>query len=263
VQKLIYKYVAPCRADILERKLIRFTQPTLFNDLFEAKPRISYGLTLEEIKRTLSRAWAENGWCNDAIKNFEENVSSEFLEDFSFLSYDHHEELYSVFGSAIGILSLTEEPNNLLMWAHYAQNHEGFVIGFDPLDSFFSESSNQQQLGPLQKVIYAADRPTKTLKSIPIRDVYLTKSKEWEYEREYRLLRWADKPDLRIDREPVPICLYKLPTSCIKTVIFGCRMKNETIDIITRVLKTDPDYSHVVIGNASASRNEYKIFTGN
>lgn len=28
----------------------------------------------------------------------------------------------------IGLLCLTEKPDNLLMWAHYADSHAGFVV---------------------------------------------------------------------------------------------------------------------------------------
>ncbi|EQM49643.1 hypothetical protein D051_4091 [Vibrio parahaemolyticus VPCR-2010] len=30
-----------------------------------------------------------------------------------------------------GYLSLSKTNKNILMWSHYAQNHEGFVLGFD------------------------------------------------------------------------------------------------------------------------------------
>ena len=33
--------------------------------------------------------------------------------------------------NVIGVLSLSEKRDNLLMWAHYAAQHTGFVIGFD------------------------------------------------------------------------------------------------------------------------------------
>jgi hypothetical protein len=36
------------------------------------------------------------------------------------------------------ILSLTETPTDSLMWAHYGEDHKGFVIGYDTSDSFLS-----------------------------------------------------------------------------------------------------------------------------
>ena len=40
-------------------------------------------------------------------------------------------------GENLAILSLTRTPLNPLMWAHYAEDHRGFVIGYDVDDEFF------------------------------------------------------------------------------------------------------------------------------
>jgi hypothetical protein len=37
---------------------------------------------------------------------------------------------------------LTEAPDNLLMWAHYAKNYTGFCIGFNSCHWFFSKSND-------------------------------------------------------------------------------------------------------------------------
>jgi hypothetical protein len=49
--------------------------------------------------------------------------------------------------STTGIFCLTEEADDPLMWAHYAHNHTGFVIGFDGRSEFFSEDG--RLLGPV------------------------------------------------------------------------------------------------------------------
>ena len=262
LKNAVYKYLPPSRADIFEVKSIRFTQPVLFNDPFESKPHLTYGLTLEEIKQALSKSWSEYGWSTEAVREFENSVSREFLEDFSSLSYDHHEEIYDNIGSNIGVLSLTEKCNNLLMWAHYAQSHEGFVIGFDPSHHFFSSRKNDGQIGELQKVRYSNERPKKSINSVSLFDVYLTKSKEWEYEQEFRLLRHLDTADTKFPVEPYPVCLFKLPPSCIRSVLFGCRMNDTVRDRILSTLKSDADYSHVQTSRMIVSRDTYEIFTG-
>src|SRR5260221_12186075 len=37
----------------------------------------------------------------------------------------------------LGIACLTERPDDHLMWVHYAKNHTGFVLGFNPREPFF------------------------------------------------------------------------------------------------------------------------------
>lgn len=39
------------------------------------------------------------------------------------------------------ILSLTETPTDSLMWAHYGEDHRGFVIGYNTSDPFLSSSN--------------------------------------------------------------------------------------------------------------------------
>jgi hypothetical protein len=39
--------------------------------------------------------------------------------------------------NTLGILSLSEVPDDLLMWTHYAANHSGFVLEFDDKHHWF------------------------------------------------------------------------------------------------------------------------------
>ena len=41
-----------------------------------------------------------------------------------------------------GIISLTEDPHNLLMWSHYAGEHRGVVVGYDHLEKMMVVSSD-------------------------------------------------------------------------------------------------------------------------
>jgi hypothetical protein len=79
------------------------------------------------------------------------------------------------------------------MWAHYAQNHEGFVIEFDNRHPYFqiaqSLPKSYRNL-TLQKVTYSTRRPViRSLKDFEKPNWYLVKDKKWEYEQEWRMLR--------------------------------------------------------------------------
>lgn len=115
--------------------------------------------------------------------------------------------------NAVAILSLTRNPLNPLMWAHYGQEHKGFVIGYEMQDPFFQcEKSN---LIPVQKgnIIYTKTKPfikTSTtvttnlcnaieglhdegdLKSLElINHLFLNKDTIWSYEEEVRIVKQA------------------------------------------------------------------------
>lgn len=59
---------------------------------------------------------------------------------------------------AVVILSLTRTPFNPLMWAHYGQDHTGFVVGYDVSDEFLTDEAFN--LIPVDKgdVIYTSSK---------------------------------------------------------------------------------------------------------
>jgi len=88
-----------------------------------------------------------------------------------------------------GIFSLCEEANNNVMWSHYGNSHKGFCIGFN-----VSELFNVFKDSFLGRVLYKDNFPNiHDIKKCIINNDYdtidglnFTKSKEWEYEKEYR-----------------------------------------------------------------------------
>lgn len=102
---LLYKY-APfaSRKKILETNTIGFSQPEFFNDPFDL-PAYPVGEPVEPIGETARKAYAE--------------------------SMPRFIEMNRAWAETSGILSLTRTPTNSLMWAHYAQSHEGLVLGID------------------------------------------------------------------------------------------------------------------------------------
>jgi hypothetical protein len=121
----------------------------------------------------------------------------------------------------IGILSMTEMCDDLLMWAHYANSHHGLCLGFriSDTDPFF---------GRALKVEYSADRS----EFDPVDDelrfsrkVILTKSEHWCYEKEWRAIDLKGRGS------------YTYPSSTLTRVIFGCRTSDDDVDKVKNWLK--------------------------
>jgi hypothetical protein len=70
------------------------------------------------------------------------------------------------------------------MWVNYAAHHTGFVVGFDPTDSFFTDEG-----GTLNKVRYQVEPPDMASDGDPPLDLCFIKSKDWEYEKKWRCVR--------------------------------------------------------------------------
>ncbi|MBK9043202.1 MAG: DUF2971 domain-containing protein [Saprospiraceae bacterium] len=95
-----------------------------------------------------------------------------------------NEELTKIF--LWGVCSFTTNNNNILMWSHYANNHKGICLEFITLN----ERLLSEMLHP---IIYTNKKPIiNDFKDIMHKGLF-RKSKNWQYESEWRLLGPADE----------------------------------------------------------------------
>src|SRR3989442_9692608 len=143
----------------------------------------------------------------------------------------------------LGILALTEQPDNHLMWVHYARNHTGFVLGFNARDDFFRENGRI-----LRKVIYR-NRPKVFTEADS--SVCFYKSDEWEHEQEWRCVREFQRSDPRA---------VQIDPRLVTHIVFGSRMEPWQIARImqyatayemthTKFLLSSPSHSSWTIEN--------------
>ncbi|MCV2884796.1 DUF2971 domain-containing protein [Aestuariibacter sp. AA17] len=114
------------------------------NDPFESSFLLNLRGLDQLLKESAEEAWKL--WENlPKYEKTEENRNSvrrvvEELNEFKeekFNSKTLGNNLRDTIERNIGILSLSKTNENLLMWSHYAQNHQGFVIGFNEEHDFF------------------------------------------------------------------------------------------------------------------------------
>ncbi len=152
-----------------------------------------------------------------------------------------------------GILCLTRNPLNPLMWAHYAKDHRGVVIGIDMLKSGLLDI--QACLIPAQfgSVIYTSTRPIYSLfdtKDFNVKEIgrmhhfdpsyleklqrlFLYKPSCWAYEEEVRVvkcLRDRNEEGVNHSGRFSDVFLsnkmsyaFKLPKDSITEIYFGLR----------------------------------------
>ena len=113
--------------------------------------------------------------------------------------------------------------NNLLMWAHYANGHKGFCIEY----SFSSEF--RKPLISFNHINYATVDVSKD--NLSITEAFTTKSKDWQYENEVRLISYnSDSNDEHIN---IPLD----DQSSIVAIYFGLNCPEKRIDIIKRLME--------------------------
>jgi len=113
------------------------------------------------------------------------------------------------FSRKYGVLSLTRQPLNALMWSHYGDSHQGVVLGFDCDLAGFSDPQSNVIPSQYGEMIYSATKPHKDLPVINdhelmdiggslrfdsntfnlMKRAFLYKSLEWAYEEEVRIVK--------------------------------------------------------------------------
>lgn len=158
----------------------------------------------------------------------------------------------------VGVLSLTEEPDNDVMWAHYAANHSGFVLEFDSSHPFF-DFPNRLGASSIKKVVYKEPAVLPYISADNVDDLFYIKKVQWAYEQEWRVLRVIESADASIDLpDSTKIRLFALPPDCITGVIFGARMSDADKARVLEVLRGDR-YRHINIYQARIGSGAIEI----
>lgn len=260
---LLYKFFAPERLDVLQDAMIRLTQPAALNDPFDCRPR---NYELDELPRI-------------EIEGHVECVRAHVDEVQTTMTQEERK--------AVGLLCLSEDPANIAMWAHYAAQHTGFVLGFDSTHEFFAKRADGTGLW---KVRYSDIRPHRPLNvvlddlqrqpgphnlglisyhfpSMPTfnpdtypDDYRFVKSRCWEYEKEWRLLRTFTQPNRTIEQgNRLPVHLFHFPPDCLKSVIVGIRNFSFLYPRIREILDSSQYYSHVRVYAAERHHSTFAL----
>lgn len=120
------------------------------------------------------------------------------------------------------VLSLCENYDNILMWSHYGDSHQGICIEFDVNASLgYWEMVLPIQYLKLYPYVLNAEIGIKELSAI-----YLSKSMQWSYEKEWRFINNLKKPGLQA-----------FPEESISAIIIGCNISNENYELVKQWAK--------------------------
>jgi hypothetical protein len=138
----------------------------------------------------------------------------------------------------------------MLLWSHYGNQHYGVVVGFDGNHKWFHQKATpQDELRHLVRVSYLQNAHPRTISQLNGVDLLYTKSSEWSYEREWRIIR-ALKDGTEVS--PGKHC-FDVPTDMIHLIIFGCRTDPAFEAEIRLLVSSNPSLSHVRYKRATLS----------
>lgn len=256
-----YKYL-PHNTRFFENNRLRATQRDSLNDPFEQSPadeKLLNELNSEEISAL--HIPLKNNHCHSSSliqKLLLRNKSKSSSEDF-----EH------------GTICFSEAYDNLLMWSHYASEHQGFVVGFDPQHFLLQQRSKENPYGlVIRRVTYRESRPI--LQATGYYDyliktphaVLATKSTHWSYEQEWRIQGFK-KENLNFledsNHQPIKdnynkrIQLYEIPKESSKILIIGARCTEQAITRLKASLMSNEGWSHLVIKLAVADPVDFRL----
>lgn len=281
----MFKYVSDSNSDFFKNGMIRFTQPGEFNDPFELQPHFSHVLDESWKSDIISnidnvvRASRKNStkWARKLIpikleiliiklilKSENIKVLSLFEELNSLITTSFSSSFRDIIDDFDGILCLSETPDNLLMWAHYGNCHKGYVLEFDTAHSFFNQNiPNEKTGGTLEysgkplAVKYTTDRISTGFFDKCMTQIFLTKSKEWEYEREHRMILPLKMASDIVNKR---IYLFRIPFAAVKSVYFGSRADDEYVHSCTKTINLWPEkHSELNILKYGLSKSKFSL----
>jgi len=264
---ILYKYLQPVRVDVLEQKMIRFTQPGEFNDPFEFRPYIQSAASDKAIQDYVEANFDKivegllQLGLGHKLKEMVQVNRPMVLEFFRRLEPKTLKNLApsmdSVLNRNVGILCLSEVPDSILMWGHYTDAHRGFVIGFDSEHPFFSSRrSAEDEFGFLRQVIYQRQRPKVVLSDTSSPAWFNTKSDQWAYEREWRMLRVLSEANFRDEKTGFPVCLFEFPADSVLEIIIGMR---STSSFIQQLKSHASSFPRAALRQARENSKEYSL----
>ncbi|MDR6153208.1 hypothetical protein QF021_001297 [Acidovorax delafieldii] len=255
--RVFYKYFSQSNYRFLENPAFRFTPHSSFNDPFEnspSEPERLDELTKEELIALRAPLNDDHSKSQALIQKSINNLLFNQRKEYTLEEMREHQ----------GTLCLSETHDNLLMWAHYASDHQGYVTELDA--SYFFELADDPDNAwrvNLDRVQYremrVLNQPGDWWEYFygTHHEIATTKSTHWSYEQEWRIdrpLKDADKiltinsnPNVRRDDFGNPYHLFKLPKNILRKIIIGARASKSNLAYIKKTIKADKDLSHVVI----------------
>lgn len=210
----LYKY-----GKLTEHSEAVFSSPTIWlsppaqlNDPFECRPWFTFDGTQEQIVEVLARVLRRQ---NPALtaENATVHAADILLEGRHRdpRTWENlRQEVLTMLGNRIGLYCLSTNNDNILMWSHYANNHQGYCLEFEAAD-------HTPVFGTAQEVKYSTDFPVVDFFNTPNEEqvdlIFLTKFAGWSYENEWRIIDHMSGPGA-----------HEYPPELLRGVIFGIRM---------------------------------------
>ena len=232
-EKLFFRYqkINDHTKDNLKNHVLYFNDPENFNDPFDSKVDVIYRGSKEDWINFYLRYDTNPLNIDKLIKNKTLKIKgTELLFDKTKNTGDFTAKNY------YRVCCFSNEKLNILMWSHYAENHQGICLCFK---THTIENGHFLILDSKQHVLY----PVKYIEQKPkqvnllyegnyeeLMDFFTHKYQDWEYENEYRTL--INKSEFEDDYTK------EFRKEDLEGVIFGLNAKPDKMKEIYEIINT-------------------------
>ncbi|HTN19126.1 MAG TPA: DUF2971 domain-containing protein [Pelobium sp.] len=242
---LLYKYFC---IDKKLKKSIRnnylwFSDPLKdFNDPYDCNTECGIGCSEGEIYEFIKKKSSNEklGLDEDWIRNRAKRLFSNPIESQELAKEG---DLQTI--AQLGVCCFSKEDDILLLWSHYADKHKGVCLVFDVLNDkeLFGKYPYQVEY-PKEYPIYNYPCDEGTFNSY--RFLVATKSKDWEYEKEVRLIRDSENKPFR--------GAVKFAKEALVAVKFGYKSELSEMTEVNKWLIESGGYEHVKFYSANLKK---------
>ena len=266
--KILYKYMGSGTLEkILSNNSLKISKPSEFNDPFDSSfPGYSNKTKIiGELEKMFSLYLKNTGVSSGDLKTYlrSTNENKKFnevifqaIEELR-VGWDKHIDYYR-------ILCLSKNKNNILMWSHYAQYHQGAVLGFDFKEECFHSEISRVTYDSKSNLIdnlvrqgislianYIKNHPSgpesalNQLDALMKEDDFLNKviwfaiknlspsffikKHIWNYEEEYRVVRFSEEANNH---------LLTFSSNAVKEIVFGINMCKSEKESVIQLIST-------------------------
>lgn len=268
--RYLYKYLGESLVGFFENCGVRFTPRSSFNDPFEQLK--SDRDQLDQLDADQRNALFAN--CANTFAHSQKLVTDILNKKVTFNASPESTDKPDYTNGA-GLLCLSEIPDSLLMWSHYACDHRGVVLEID--FNYFHQRQLYQKTGEfiIRKVIYrdsrVDDQPNGLgdyLFETPHQTIS-TKSSHWSYEHEWRIeapfntdlffILKDENGKIKLDKNKNPYLLHKIPEKYITKVIFSTNCHTKDIIKIKNQIVNNPNLSHIAMKLAVLDPVDFRL----
>jgi hypothetical protein len=198
--------------DILVNSKLWLSSPADFNDPFDMKAKIVVDSDVQERRKRWEEHFKAQGLSYNERKELVARLARKPVEEIEGIAQLKIQER----SETTGVCSFGGDPLSILMWSHYASNHQGICLQFDivrdPKNLIFALPVDYSDEFPVINWTNFADFKR------GMSDTLLRKHPGWKYEGERRIIA--------LERTRIP---YPFLPEALTAVILGCRAIEEPI----------------------------------